>query len=243
MNVHAKFLMMCAVGNMSMPASPVAAAADSVIATYTAQYQLKYKGRKAGSSEFVVNYDEPSGLYSFSSRSQAKGLLRMVSPKPVLEHSEFKVIDGNILPVEFWYEDGSRKGEDNYHTSFDWDANVAVIEGKDGQRELDLEIGVLDRSTIQVALMTDLAAGRVPGPYVLADEESLRTYEYTAQDSAAISTPLGDYTALRFVQQRQGSSRSTLLWVVPELHFLPVLIQQFRDNEVRSEFILQSVTF
>jgi hypothetical protein len=76
---------------------------------------------------------------------------------------------------------------------------------------------------------------------VLADEDSLNTYEFAAQDDAQIETAIGTFTAQRLRQQRQGSSRHTILWLVPELRYLPVLIEQYRDGEVHTAFIIESV--
>jgi hypothetical protein len=215
--------------------------ADADIALYTAQYKVEYKGRNMGESEFAVTHDAERGVFSFDSHTKVKGLARLVSPNPVVEHSEFTVAAGRIKPLTFRYEDGSRKGEDNYTANFDWSAGQVAIAADQGPMSLPLTGGVLDRGSLQVALMNDAAAGRVPGPYVLADEDSLNTYEFAAQDDAQIETAIGTFTAQRLRQQRQGSSRHTILWLVPELRYLPVLIEQYRDGEVHTAFIIESV--
>ncbi len=38
-----------------------------------------------------------------------------------------------------------------------------------------------------------------------------------------------------FVQQREGSSRATTLWVAPKLHYLPARIERRKDKEPRGE--------
>jgi len=214
---------------------------DPPITPDQAVYQIKYKGRNAGTSEFIVSYEVERDTYRFSSSTKAKGLYRFISPRPIVERSDFAVRNGTVTPLEFWYEDGSRKGKENLHTVFDWASSVAVIDGEHGRLELELSPGALDRGSMQVAVMRDVASGRQPGPYVLADEDSLKTYELSAEGEEQISTPLGDFSALRFKQQRQGSSRSTVMWFVPELQYLPAIIEQHRGDEVRTAFILESV--
>src|SRR5262245_6318952 len=83
-------------------------------ATYSAVYRVEYKGKEAGTAEFGVRALE-SGLYEFSSRTLAKGLLKLARPNPAVERSHFRVENGSVRPVEFWFEDGSRSGEDNLH--------------------------------------------------------------------------------------------------------------------------------
>ncbi len=87
------------------------AASDPAIHAYTAVYQIQYKGRTVGTSEFSVRYDSNSGVYRFSSSSALRGLLKFfVAPQAIVERSEFVSEGGKITPLEFWYEDGSRRG-------------------------------------------------------------------------------------------------------------------------------------
>lgn len=218
-----------------------ALAADGV-ALYTAGYTVEYKGRDRGNSEFSVTYDDARGVYTFLSRTEVKGLmLRLVSPNPIVELSEFELVDGRIRTLQFRFEDGSRSGEDNYTAVFDWDARRATLDGEHGPIEIELTGEVLDRGSMQVAIMRDAAAGRLPGPYVLADEDALKTYEYVDAGTAEIETALGAYTAQKYRQQRQGSSRYTILWLVPELEYLPVRIEQYRDGELNTAFVVDRV--
>ena len=218
-----------------------AAAAEPALPTYTAVYRVQYNGRDAGTSEFSVSYDAAREVYTFRSRTTVKGLmLRLASPNPIVEHSEFVVRGGHIQPLVFRYEDGSRKAEDNFRAVFDWEAGTALIEGS-ARAEIDLVPGVLDRGSMQVAVMRDMAAGKLPGPYLLADEDSLKTYEYTLLGGEHLQTPLGELATLRYRQQRQGSSRSLALWAAPALQYLPARIEQRRGDETRAVFILESV--
>src|SRR5690606_34844979 len=108
-----------------------------------------------------------------------------------IERSEFTVVDGAIRPLAFRFEDGSRKGEDNFALEFDWERNVAVATRGDGRSEYPIAAGVLDRGSMQVALMRDLAQRRSPAGYRLADEASVEEYEYTANGAARIETGAG----------------------------------------------------
>jgi hypothetical protein len=217
-------------------------AADPTIATYTATYRVEYKGKEAGTAEFAVRYLADRDLYEFSSRVQAKGMLKLARPNPAVERSVFRVDAGGIRAVEFWYEDGSRSGEDNFHTVFDWERNVATVSSADARRELALPAAALDRGSLQAALMRDLAVTGAPGTYQLADEDSVAEYAYV--DNGTATMPAGKSSVMTriFTQQRAGSSRATWLWVAPDLRFLPVRIEQRRDGEVQTAFALVDVT-
>jgi hypothetical protein len=217
-------------------------APDPTVTTYTATYRVEYKGKEAGTAEFSVRYLADQDLYEFSSRTLAKGLLKLARPNPAVDRSQFRIVNGGILPVEFWYEDGSRSGEDNLHIVFDWQRRIATVSSAEARREIELPEGALDRGSIQVALMRDLAAGRALRSRSLADDDAVVTYEYTDNGTETVATGMGPLLARALTQQRAGSSRVTNLWLAPELGFLPVRIEQRRDGEVQTSFTLVGVS-
>lgn len=222
-------------------AMPEARSADATVATYTATYSVEYKGKKAGTSEFSVRHIVDRDVYEFTSRTLAKGLLKLARPNPAVERSQFRLAGNVVRPLEFWYEDGSRSGEDNLHIVFDWERRVATVSSASARREMAVPDGTLDRGSLQVALMRDLAMAGQPGRYELADEDSVGTYEYTDNGAATMTTGVGSLATRILVQQRTGSSRATWLWVAPELRFLPVRIEQRRDGEVQTAFTLIAI--
>ena len=147
-----------------------------------------------------------------------------------------------IRPLEFWYEDGSRSGEDNLHVVFDWDRRVATVSGAEARRELAVA-GRRARSR-QPASRADARSrrhGQRRASTRIADEDSVADYEYTDNGTATMATGIGPVETRMLTQQRAGSSRTTWLWVAPELRFLPVRIEQRRDGEVQTAFTLVSV--
>jgi hypothetical protein len=223
-------------------AGGVSAAPDPSIATYTAVYLVEYKGKDLGTSEFKVAYDAAADTYEFTSRTLAKGLLKLASPNPVVERSRFRVVDGRIRPLEFWYEDGSRKGEDNSHVEFDWQRRVAIVSGEGARREVALDDRTLDRGSMQVALMRDMAASGKPGDYRLVGEDAAQGYTFTDNGEATTPTGVGTIKTRSLTQQREGSTRSTWLWFAPDYGFLPARIEQRKEGEVQTAFKLDSVT-
>lgn len=222
-------------------AAQEAKGADATVPTYTATYNVEYKGKAAGTAEFSVAYLADRDLYEFTSRILAKGLLKLARPKPVVERSRFRVDAEGVRPLEFWYEDGSRSGEDNVHITYDWDRRIGTVSGGETRREMTLPAAALDRGTLQVALMRDLAATGTPRTYTIADEDSVSDYAYTDNGTATTMTGIGSVQTRALTQQRVGSSRATWLWVAPELRFLPVRIEQRRDGEVQTALTLVAV--
>lgn len=229
---------------LSLLAAPAAwSAPDPTVATYAATYRVEYKGKDAGTSEFRVSYLPADDVYEFSSSTLAKGLLKLARPNPAIDRSRFRLEGGMLRPVEFWYQDGSRSGDDNVHIVFDWQRRIATIGTASGRREMPLPAAALDRGSLQVALMRDLKIAGQPGHYQLADEDSVGSYVYSDNGTATMKTGAGSHETRVLTQQREGSSRTTWLWVAPALEFLPVRIEQRRNGEVQTAFTLEKVTF
>lgn len=221
-------------------ATAAGAAAEAPLSTYTATYDASARGFHA-STEFKVRYDAKDRTYTFTNTTQVRGLIKLARPKPAVDRSKFQYKDGQIVPLEFWYEDGSRRGEGNRHAVFDWSKQTAMVTSKDGKRNVPLTAGVLDTGSVQVALMLALQAGKTPGPYRLLDGNSISTYTYMVQGRETVDTPYGKIEATRVEQRSKGSSRVTYIWAAPSLKFLPVKIEQRRDSDVLSSFVLRSV--
>ncbi|MGD2166609.1 MAG: DUF3108 domain-containing protein [Gammaproteobacteria bacterium] len=218
-----------------------AASVSAQLVEYSAEYAAQYKGRNVGTSVFALERDAESQRYVFSSTMQVKGILRLASPRPIVDRSEF-VLEGNaIVPQRFTHEDGSRKGEDNHTITFDWSTAVAEVNGDGFNREISLRRGVLDRGSVQVALMQTLAAGRQPESFAVLDEEAIDEYSYEFQGQHTIATEIGEIEVLRYRQQRAGSSRYTIIDLAPQLDYVPARIEQIRDGESQSAFHIESL--
>jgi hypothetical protein len=223
-----------------LAAAPAPAQDATTVVPYRADYSVRYKGRRVARAEFSVTA-EGDGQYVYSSSTKARGLLKLVAPHPAVDRSRFRVTDGAIRPSRFEYEDGSRKGDDNFSIDFDAKTREAHIATADGSKSVPFDAGLLDRGTLQVALMRDLRACRTPGPYRYVDDEGIETYRYERIDDSPAETGIGTLETVRFAQQRENSSRRTILWLAPELAFLPVRMEQLRDGEVETVFTLESL--
>jgi hypothetical protein len=208
--------------------------------TYRAEYSASFKGRDVGTSVFAVRADPDSAHLTYSSETRIKGLLRLASPKPIVDRSEFVVEGDRLVPTSFVHEDGSRKGEDNHSITFDWQARKARIVGEHGTIEVDVAPGTLDRGSLQVALMLDLSRGVEPRSYDVVDEDSLKTYGYEHTGTGSVDTGIGPIDVVTYTQRREGSSRYTTIDFAPSLGYVPVKIEQIRDGESQSVFLLES---
>jgi len=212
------------------------------VPTYTATYEAEYKGKNLGTSEFKVTRDTTRNTYEFTSTTIAKGILgKLAAPNPTVQRSIFTVVDGKVRPSEYWYKDGTRKADGDKHIQFDWDRHVATVSDKNGRREVSLDDISLDDGSLYAALMQDLIVNGKPGQYRIADSEQAKTYGFEDIGEAQTDTGLGKLATHCYIQHREGSSRTTYLWVAPQLDYLPVRIESRKDNEIQTALTLMSV--
>jgi len=240
MTIQSK-LTLIAVIIAGLPAATVFPAEPTEITQYTAEYEVQYKGRRVARAQFAVATDT-AGQFAFNSSTEARGIWRLAAPKAAIERSLFGVETGRIVPTSFRYEDGSRKGEDNYSLEFDARGGEVRITSAVGKTSIDFEVGLLDRGSLQVALMYDLGSCKLPGPYRYVDDGGITEYRYERLDDLAVETEIGTIETVRFSQQREGSSRHTILWLAPELSYLPVRIEQIRNGEIETVFSIDALS-
>jgi hypothetical protein len=164
-----------------------------------------------------------------------------VSPKPIVERSEFMIANGLIQPLSFVYEDGSRGGRRNFELRFDSETGAVETDQNDSLTERPASIDTLDLGTMRVALMMRLAMGAMRGAFDVADRDGIDHYEFQVERSESTETGLGTVAAQRVRLQRPDSSRRTQIWAAPELRFLTVRMEQHREGRDVVAFVLESV--
>ncbi len=93
--------------------------------------------------------------------------------------------------------------------------------------------------SLQYGLMYDMLNGGEKDKYLLQDADELKALSISNVGTKMLKVPYGKFEAIGIRHQREGSSRMTTLWVVEELGYLPVVIEQHRKGKLRLRAVLE----
>ena len=174
----------------------------------------------------LARADEP-GVYVFRTTTDPRGLANLVAGEEV-ECSRFRYGADGFEPLHY-HEDA---GDDSSTVRFRPEERVAVATYKGREETLELRPGTLDRATEQMVVRHELAtAADAPGPYTTIERNEYRRIEYRPEGTREVDSPAGTYHTVAFRRQRVGSSRSVLIHYAPKLDWMPVMIEQFKDEQ------------
>jgi len=218
-------------------ASTGAANADQ-LRPYTATYNGIWKGITVAVS--TLKLEQTGDTWTFSSRSEPRGIGRMASGVfPPLQVSVVRVTDKGVLPQSF-KSSGGDPGK-SIQLNYDWQTHrvTGVYEGT--EVNLPLTPQVQDDGSVQLALMVELLAGRTPPTLKLIDKNNVREYQFSRDGEETVKTPMGEVKTEIFKSQKKYSPRITRFWCAPDRGYVPMRVQQKKDDDVQWTLEIQSL--
>jgi hypothetical protein len=166
------------------------------------------------------------------------GLSKIVARGAIQESSFFLTDENGVRPEQ--YRSIDTLSSDNEYVNFDFDWRAKTVEGtvNDEPIEFKLEGRVHDRVSIQYQLMLDLLNGGASEQYFMLDGDELKQLEVRNIGEKQVKVPFGTFDAVGIQHRKKNSSRTTVLWCAIELDYLPVVIEQHRDGELRVRAVL-----
>jgi len=200
------------------------------LAEFTINYEARYGAFKGTASLALSATDQPDE-YVYQVETTARGLARLAQPGALEESSRFIMTVNGVRPLSYAYDEGSGKAKDQSSIAFDWSQHTAQCVHKGVPVQLSLDDTIKDRLSADLQTILELRAGKVPTTQTIAYRNSIREYELLPRGKKTITTPAGSFDTVRFLRQRQGSKRATMIWFAQDIGYLPVRIEQLKNNE------------
>lgn len=203
--------------------------ANVELTPHAAYYEVKIRFL---SGELTTRLVRTETGYRAVHRVEPKGFAAALLKGAIEESSGFVLGNDGVQPLHYTSVDTISSDKMQADFRFDWAEQT--IEGElDGTPvEMSFDGAAHDRISIQYAMMRDMMAGETGKTYVLFDIDEFKILHITMIGTKEIEVPAGRYTAVGIRHQAAGSSRVTTLWCVPELDYLPAIIEQHRKGKL-----------
>lgn len=209
---------------------------------FTASYELRLNGFKVGEAE-VKLVRTADGRVIYRRDSRAKGILALIRNDHIKELAISQLEQGRFKPLRFEYrhEGGGRIRAEEIR--FDWSKEQAFSDHRGDQDTFAIEPGVLDRMTLELAVMRDVAKGRKALIYPVIAYGKKRQWQLHRHGQEYVETPAGRFLALIVKREHHNSKRATTFWLSYEIAYLPVRVVYREKNGDRGELLLMSSSF
>ena len=204
---------------------------------YRATYQAIWHGMTVAVSH--LRLEKSGDTWTYSSKSQGRGLGRFASGLSPDQTSVAKVVGGSIQPQT--YRSGGGDATHTIDLKYDWQAKRLTGNYEGTNVDLPLTPAVQDDASVQLALMTELLAGKTPDKFQLIDKNSVREYQFTREGEATLKTPLGDVPTVLYRAQKKYSPRTTRFWCAPDKGFIPMKVEQTKGDDVQWTLQIESL--
>lgn len=157
------------------------------------------------------------------------------------ERSTFRVEGDTLLPDSYRLKRGGLGKGKQIEQRFDWQGKQVTGNDAGDAISLPLNRGLLDKSTYQLALQTDVAAGKRSMSYQVVDGDEIETYDFRVLGEEQVATQAGQVSAIKVERVRDPtqSKRQTLLWFAKDWNYLLVRLHQVEKDGKAYQIMLQ----
>ena len=207
-----------------------AASGATTLTPHAAEYRVKIS---VLGGELNTRLVADGNRYAANHVIHPTGLSRIAASGTIDETSEFTLEADRVVPRAYRSVDELTKDKTRADVVFDWQQLEldGEINGEPAEQAISEDLH--DRVSIQYQLMHDLQNDALRHQYRLFDIDEIKVLNVTQVGTREIRTPAGTFDAIGIRHQAEGSSRTTTLWCVGELDYLPVVIEQHRKGKLR----------
>ncbi|HEY7929779.1 MAG TPA: DUF3108 domain-containing protein [Steroidobacteraceae bacterium] len=209
----------------------------STLQPFRASYLWYWHGAEIAFSRMQLAH-QADDLWVYSSTTRPRGIGRLYPMRPDLR-SLMRITPEHVLPLHFKVT-GSGRGHDS-DVSFDWQSLRATGLYEGVNIDEPVHPGDQDDLSVQIAMLTKLLAGQTPDRVMEIDKDGVREYDYDREAKEQLDTALGRIDTIIYASHHPGSPRTTRFWCAPSLGYIPLQVQQRRENAVEWTMKIRSL--
>lgn len=221
--------------------------ATRALPEFSARYAVEKFGLKLAEAHYQLYYTETG--YKITQNTDLYGIAVYFSNYAVAAASYVDEDGDNLLLREHTYVLSGSEENKNEHFNIFWQTPKNTLNGTvtgdvRGQKiDISTNSEVWDLLSFQIPLMAEANKNVKEYVYDAILVGEIDTYTFELTDFKKIRFNDTEYDALHMVCKDPDRDRQLHLWLVPALHNIPVLIENYRDGRVHYSGLLESVSF
>ena len=211
-------------------------AEEPELTPFNAVYTAYKWGDDIGTAEMTLKMLSPA-QYSLTYSSHVSKFF--LSDKRY-EHSIFDVVDGQLVPDEYYYSRSGTGPDKKLSVTFEGGDNPTIT--VDDEEKMAWN-GELDNQIYRVELPRKLAEGTDASAFDFINYRGQqRHYGVKVLGEETLTLPYGKLDTIKVKLLRDSNKRETFIWFAPELDYNLVRLQQFKDGDEQGDIKLKSYT-
>lgn len=214
---------------------------------FSARYAVKKFGLKLAEAHYQLHYTKTG--YRINQNTDLYGLAVYLSDYAVAAVSHVDEDGDKLLLRKHTYILSGSDDDRNEDIDILWKTPKNTLDGavsgivRGQEIELSTDSETWDLLSFQIPLMIEANKEAKEYTYRALLVGEINTYTFVLTEIKKVTFNDKEYDALRMVCADPDRDRQLHLWLLPELHNIPVLIEDYRNGSRRYSGQLESVSF
>ncbi|HAU69247.1 MAG: DUF3108 domain-containing protein [Arenicella sp.] len=207
----------------------------------TIVYQVELDSDRLGKATLgrvETQLSENDGRFSVASHTKAEGLAAILLGN-LTETCDFNIVDGRAQSQTY---SGGRPSKTEYFVDFNWEERKIKF---NGEETLDMPQGYLINNCNMPFALALLKDNEITETVYIVDGKKtrIRGYRLKSKSREMLNTKIGSLDTVKIVFERDLKSEKTLtLWLSKKHYFLPVKMQERREDRITTMFVSEFST-
>lgn len=234
------FLFTAVLFSQSLPAA-------QTLPEFHAKYAVQKYGTKLAEAKYDLSHTD-SG-YKFTQNTELYGWARLFADDKISATSLIETSGNKLLLTRHRFLQTGSDEDENADISIQWNKSgnelTGKITGTVQGKKINLGTGteIWDILSFQVPLMIEANKDKKEYPYKALLDGEIDTYNFVLASNDSVSFAGKQYRALQMVRTDPDKDRQLQIWLIPALHNIPVIVENYRDGELHSRLQLESLQF
>jgi hypothetical protein len=214
---------------------------------FKARYAVQKYGVKLAQATYQLSYTDAG--YKLSQDTKLHGIASLFDSSSVSAASYVDKIGDNLLLTKHTYIQKGGKKNRNQDIDILWNTYKNTLKGEitgtvRGEKiNLKTDSEIWEILSFQIPLMIEVNQSIKEYPYQAILKGKINTYNFILSKKEKISFAGQQYQSLKMIRTDPVKDRKIIIWLIPKLHNIPVIIENYRNGKEHSRMQLEQVQF